>query len=141
MTGAIHFVPWPQPTHGGQFWLFHTSQFPTRQTIWPAIVELSQWILTWAKRARGARGAEWRCMESRSFPEPQPGLQGRTKRPPQGCRRVGVHFRRCAMPLRCGLLARSLSGGPPFSRGGSNPLRMGAVGSFVSGDTFGPSSS
>jgi hypothetical protein len=34
MTGAIHFVPWPKPTHGGQFWLFHTSQFPTRQTIW-----------------------------------------------------------------------------------------------------------
>jgi hypothetical protein len=34
MTGAIHFVPWPKRTHGGQFWLFHTSQFPTRRTTW-----------------------------------------------------------------------------------------------------------
>jgi hypothetical protein len=34
MTGAIYFVPWPKRTHGGQFWLFHTSQFPTRRTTW-----------------------------------------------------------------------------------------------------------
>jgi hypothetical protein len=28
MTGAIHFVPWPKPTHIGQFWLFHVPSFP-----------------------------------------------------------------------------------------------------------------
>jgi hypothetical protein len=28
MTGAIHFVPWSKPTHGGQFWLFHVLSFP-----------------------------------------------------------------------------------------------------------------
>jgi len=25
VTSAIHFVPWPKPTHAGQFWLFHAS--------------------------------------------------------------------------------------------------------------------
>jgi hypothetical protein len=28
MTGAIHFVPWPKPTHGDQFWFFHADSFP-----------------------------------------------------------------------------------------------------------------
>jgi hypothetical protein len=28
MTGAIHFVPWPKPTHGDQFWFLHADSFP-----------------------------------------------------------------------------------------------------------------
>ena len=28
MTGAIHFVLWPQPAHIGQFWFFHAPSVP-----------------------------------------------------------------------------------------------------------------
>jgi hypothetical protein len=28
MTGTIHFVLWPKPTHVGQFWVRHASSFP-----------------------------------------------------------------------------------------------------------------
>jgi hypothetical protein len=37
MAGAIHFVPWSKPTRVGQFWLFHTSKFPTGQTFLAAM--------------------------------------------------------------------------------------------------------
>jgi hypothetical protein len=28
VTGAIHLVPWPEPTYIGQFWPFHAVSFP-----------------------------------------------------------------------------------------------------------------
>ena len=52
-----------------------------------------------------------------------------------------VQFRRCATPGRFGRLARSLSGVPPRSGGGSESLRVMAVGFLPLGVTSGPSSS
>jgi hypothetical protein len=54
MTGAVHFVFWPKPTHVGQFWLFHAPSFPqARQFGYPLDIQTDS--LTHARPPRTIR--------------------------------------------------------------------------------------